>query len=111
MHHLLNLLIWLPIIGGVFIALTGNDNKPNISRYLSLSTVLLTLGLCIPLLMGFDINTYKMQYVEDIAWMPAIGIHYSLGIDGLSLLLIVLSGHSQFNSIQCFNIKCACQIT
>ncbi len=91
MHHLLNLLIWLPIIGGVFIALTGDDKKPDISRYLSLLTVLLTLGLCIPLLAGFDINTYKMQYIEEMSWMPALGIRYSLGIDGLSLLLIVLS--------------------
>ncbi len=91
MHHLLNLLIWLPIIGGVFIALTGDDKKPNVSRFLSLFTVLLTLGLCIPLMAGFDINTSTMQFVEDIAWIPALGIRYSLGIDGLSLLLIVLT--------------------
>ncbi len=91
MHHLLNLLIWLPIIFGVFIALTGDDNKPDISRYLSLFTVLLTLCLCIPLIAGFNVNTPNMQFVEDMAWMPALGIRYSLGIDGLSLLLIALS--------------------
>ena len=91
MYHLLNLLIWLPIIGGVFVFLTGDDNNPNVSRYLSLFTVLLTLLICIPLVAGFDTNTLGMQYIEDVAWMPALGIHYSLGIDGLSLLLIVLS--------------------
>lgn len=91
MHHLLNLLIWLPIIGGVFVFLTGDDNNPNISRYLSLFTVLLTLVICIPLMMGFDVNTFSMQYVEEIPWMPLLGINYSLGIDGLSLLMIVLS--------------------
>jgi NADH-quinone oxidoreductase subunit M len=91
MYHLLNLLIWLPIIGGVFIFLTGDDNNPNVSRYLSLFTVLLTLLICIPLVTGFDSTIYTMQYVEEIAWMPALGINYSLGIDGLSLLLIVLS--------------------
>jgi NADH-quinone oxidoreductase subunit M len=91
MHHLLNLLIWLPIIGGVFVFLTGDDNNPNVSRYLSLFTVLLTLIICIALIAGFDINADSMQYVEDIPWLPALGIHYSLGIDGLSLLLIVLS--------------------
>ena len=89
MHHLLNLLIWLPIVAGVFIALTGDDKKPNTTRYLSLMTVLATLCLCVPLMSGFDISTYKMQYVEDISWIPALGIRYSLGIDGLSLLLIV----------------------
>ncbi|ARG99154.1 complex I subunit 4 family protein [Legionella micdadei] len=91
MHHLLNLLIWLPIIGGVFVFLTGDDKNPNVSRYLSLFTVILTLIMCIPLISGFDINTYSMQYIDEISWMPALGITYSLGIDGLSLLLIVLS--------------------
>ncbi|MFC3908911.1 NuoM family protein [Legionella dresdenensis] len=91
MHHLLNLLIWLPIIGGVFVFITGDDNNPNVARYLSLFTVLLTLLICVPLVSGFDLDTYSMQYVEDIAWMPALGINYSLGVDGLALLLIVLS--------------------
>lgn len=91
MHHLLNLLIWLPIIGGVFVFLTGDDNNPNVSRYLTLFTILLTLLICIPLVRGFDVNTYSMQYLEDMVWMPALGINYSLGVDGLSLLLIVLS--------------------
>lgn len=91
MHHLLNLLIWLPIIGGVFILLTGDDKNPNISRYLSLFTVVLCLLICVPLVSGFDLGTSSMQYIEDIAWMPSLGINYSLAIDGLSLLLIVLS--------------------
>ena len=91
MHHLLNLLIWLPIIGGVFVFLTGDDANPNVSRYLSLFIVLLTLMMCIPLLTGFDVNIDGMQYIEDTPWLPALGIHYNLGIDGLSLLLIVLS--------------------
>jgi NADH-quinone oxidoreductase subunit M len=91
MHYLLNLLIWLPILGGVFVLLTGDDTNPNVSRYLSLFTVLLSFILCIPLLAGFDVHSFGMQYIEDIVWMPALGINYSLGIDGLSLLLIVLT--------------------
>jgi NADH-quinone oxidoreductase subunit M len=91
MHHLLNLLIWLPIIGGVFVLLTGEDSNPNVSRYLSLFTVILSLLMCIPLVAGFDLNSFSMQYVEEISWMPSLGINYSIGIDGLSLLLIVLS--------------------
>jgi NADH-quinone oxidoreductase subunit M len=91
MHHLLNLLIWLPILGGVFVLLAGDENNPNISRYLSLFTVVLSLALCVPLVSGFDLNTFSMQYIEEISWMPSLGINYSIGIDGLSLLLIVLS--------------------
>ena len=91
MHHLLNLLIGLPILGSVFVLLTGDDKNPNISRYLSLFTVLLTLILCVPLLMGFNVNSSSMQFVDDIEWLPALGIHYAVGVDGLSILLIVLS--------------------
>lgn len=91
MLHLLNLLIWLPIVGGVFIFLSGDDANPNVSRYLALFTVLLTMLICIPLVHGFDLNTYTMQYLEEIQWIPSLGIHYSLGVDGLSLLLITLS--------------------
>lgn len=91
MHHLLNILIWLPIIGGVFVLFTGDDKNPSIARYLALFTVVLSLLLCAPLMMNFDLQQFSMQYVEDIPWMPALGINYTLGIDGLSLLLIVLS--------------------
>lgn len=91
MSHLLNLLIWLPILGGVFVFLTGDDEHPKVSRYLTLFTVLLTLVISIPLVMGFDVNTPGMQFIDEIVWMPALGINYNLGIDGLSLLLIVLS--------------------
>ena len=91
MHQLLNILIWLPIIGGALVMFTGNDSKPNISRCLTLFIVLVTLALCGPLLNGFDLHIDGMQYVEEYSWMPSLGINYSLGIDGLSLLLIVLS--------------------
>jgi NADH-quinone oxidoreductase subunit M len=91
MHHLLNLLIWLPILGGVFVFLTGDDKNPNVSRFLALFTVILTMIMCIPLVMGFDVSRYSMQFVEETTWMPALGINYTLGIDGLSLLLIMLS--------------------
>lgn len=91
MHHLLNLLIWLPVLGGVVVALIGRDDKPNISRYLSLFIVMLTLYLCIPLVQEFDIHSDAMQFLDENTWIAALGIHYSLGIDGLSLLLIVLT--------------------
>lgn len=91
MHYLLSLLIWLPILGGIFILLTGDDNNPDVSRYLSLFTVALTLIVCIPLMTSFNLDSFTMQFVEELPWMPSLGINYSLGVDGLSVLLIVLS--------------------
>lgn len=91
MHYLLNLLIWLPILGGVFVLLSGDDRNPNTSRFLALFTVILCLLLCIPLVSSFDTQALGMQFIEQFSWMPSLGISYSLGIDGLSLLLIILS--------------------
>lgn len=91
MHHLLNYLIWLPILGGIFVFLTGKDDNPDVPRYLTLLLILLTLVMCVPLLVGFDLNTFSMQYVDNYVWMSALGINYELGVDGLSLLMIVLS--------------------
>jgi NADH-quinone oxidoreductase subunit M len=91
MPHLLHLLIGLPILGGLFILFTGDDTHPNTSRCLSLFTVVLTLILCIPLITGFSVHSSSMQFVENIEWLPILGIHYALGVDGLSVLLIALS--------------------
>ena len=91
MHHLLNLLIWLPILGGGLVLWTGDDNRPNFSRVLALFFVVLTLILSTFLWLGFDFNTTSMQWLDVVDWLPAFGIQYALGIDGLSLVLIVLS--------------------
>lgn len=91
MQHLLNILIWFPILGGIFVFLTGDEKNAHISRFLSLFIVILSLVACIPLIHDFNLNAYSMQFTEDFAWMASLGIHYSLGIDGLSLLLICLS--------------------
>lgn len=89
--HLLNLLIWLPILGGLFVLLAGDDQHPNVARAITLFTILLTLGICIPLWNGFNFDLAQMQYLEEYNWMPSLGIHYNLGIDGLALVLIILS--------------------
>ena len=91
MGHMLNVLIWLPILSAVVILFIGDDNNKNLQRYMALSTVLATLLLGFLYLYDFDVSLSGMQYVEDFAWMESLGVHYTLGVDGLSLLLIVLS--------------------
>lgn len=87
---LLSLLIWLPILGGVFSLLAGNK-RPELARWLALGFALLTLALCVPLFTGFDTTTASMQFVEQRAWIPAYDIQYHLGVDGLSVPLIGLT--------------------
>ncbi|MGV3740089.1 MAG: complex I subunit 4 family protein [Gammaproteobacteria bacterium] len=91
MQHILSELIWIPIISGILVFMLGADKYPRLSRWITLLTVLVTLGMCIPLLRAFDPQMTAMQFVEDLPWMPSFGIRYSLGVDGLALLLIVLS--------------------
>lgn len=89
--HILNLLVWFPILSGVYILFAADDKNPNIARSLAVFTVILSLFLCIPLFQNFDPNQSGMQLIENHAWLSNIGIQYTLGVDGLSLLLIALS--------------------
>ena len=91
MGHLLSLLIWLPILGALCVLLTGDDAHPNSSKQVTMFVILLSLIACGYLLYLFDLNVSGMQFVENLPWMPSLGIHYHLGVDGLSLLLVVLS--------------------
>lgn len=88
---LLSTLIWLPIIGSMVIFLTGGDKYPTRARWLALMISLITVMLCVPLWQGFDPQLSQYQFLEEKAWFPAFDIHYSLGIDGIALPLIVLT--------------------
>ncbi|KPK11339.1 MAG: NADH:ubiquinone oxidoreductase subunit M [Acidithiobacillales bacterium SG8_45] len=91
--YLLSLVIWLPIVGGVLVLLTGDDKNAPIARWLSLGISLAAFVVSIPLYTQFDNGTAAMQFVEKGAtpWIAAFNVYYHLGIDGISLLLIILT--------------------
>ncbi len=84
---LLSLTIWLPIIGGFLVLGLGNAR----SRPLALGVSVLTFLVSLPLFFGFDKTTAAMQFTQNIAWLPSFGINYTLGIDGISMPLIILT--------------------
>ena len=87
--HILSLLIWLPIVGGVAVlALGRNDNA---ARWLALAVALATLVLAIPLWFDYLPMKAGMQFVENTDWIPAISANYALGVDGISIALIALT--------------------
>jgi len=91
-NHLLSLCIWLPILGGVAVLATGDDTRAPRARLLALGFSILTLLATIPLYTGFDASTYTMQFAEGpYIWIKAFDINYNLGIDGISLLMILLT--------------------
>ncbi|MGO9991131.1 MAG: NADH-quinone oxidoreductase subunit M [Steroidobacteraceae bacterium] len=87
--HLLSILIWLPIVGG-FVVL-GLGDRAAAARWVSLGVSGLTFLFSIPLWSSFKIGTAEMQFVERTSWIPAIHSDFYIGIDGISMPLILLT--------------------
>jgi len=86
---LLSALIWLPILSGVLVLMM--KNQPNMAKQFSLLSLIGVFVLSLGLYTGFDATTAQMQFVEQASWIPAFNIQYFLGIDGLSMPLIILT--------------------
>ncbi len=87
--HLLSLLIWLPIVGG-FAALAFGE-RIAVARWLSLIVSGLALALSVPLWTLFKTGTSDMQFIERSPWISTIHSQYYLGVDGISMPLILLT--------------------
>ncbi|MBK2125626.1 complex I subunit 4 family protein [Fangia hongkongensis] len=95
-HHLLSLLIWVPIIGGfAVLAAKSSDGKKEAARWSALAVSIVTLLLCIPLYLDFNSSSASMQFVEQYRWFSLFGtgdaVYYHLGVDGFSVLFIILT--------------------
>ena len=88
--NILSWLVWLPIATGALVVLLG-DRRIALGRWLALAATLATLALCVPLWCDFDRATAALQFVEREPWIGAVNAWYYLGIDGISLPLIVLT--------------------
>lgn len=88
---LLSLAIWAPIIAGVAVLLTGGDRNAQAARVIALIGALIGFAVTIPLYTGFNLQQGGFQFVEMRPWIDAFNANYHLGIDGISLLLILLN--------------------
>lgn len=88
---MLSLAIWLPILFGLLILLCGSDQRAQFVRWLALIGSLLSFIVTLPLISDFDRSTSAMQFTEHLSWITRFNIHYALGIDGISLWLVVLT--------------------
>ena len=87
---LLSVVIWLPILGGI-VTLALGDLRAQLARWMALLTSLLTLAACVPLYLRFANGTASFQFIERLEWIPALHAQYYLGVDGISLPLILLT--------------------
>ena len=90
-YPLLSLAIWLPIVFGLLALATGNDRNAPLARLIALVGAVLGLLVTIPLYTDFDRMTSAMQFVEMKNWITHFNIHYHLGVDGISVLFILLN--------------------
>ncbi|MEN8176808.1 MAG: NADH-quinone oxidoreductase subunit M, partial [Pseudomonadota bacterium] len=86
----LSITIWLPILGGLMVLGSG-DRAPGLTRWLALLVAVLTFLVSLPLWGGFDASTAQMQFVEHAPWIPGFNANYHLGVDGISMPLILLT--------------------
>ncbi len=88
---ILSLVIWLPIAGGVLTLLAGRGGDGPAVRPIALVFAIATFIASIPLYTLFDTATYRMQFTEQVPWITTFSINYQLGVDGISVPLILLT--------------------
>jgi NADH-quinone oxidoreductase subunit M len=87
-------LSWLvPLAGAILLLFVGNADgrRDGIIRWLSLVVSIVALFVTVAIWLGFDSSLAEFQFVERVPWIPAFGIDYYVGVDGISLLLVVLT--------------------
>ena len=89
--NILSVLIWLPVVGGILILSTGGDRNAQLARKMALGFSVGTFLLSLSIYLDFDVTTSSMQFVERYKWIDAFHIQYFLGVDGISVPLIVLT--------------------
>ncbi|MCG2634134.1 MAG: NADH-quinone oxidoreductase subunit M [Gammaproteobacteria bacterium] len=87
---LLSLAIWLPVLGGVGLLVSG-DLLVTRARWLALGFALLTLAVTLPLYCQFDSTFAGMQFEEFRPWISALNANYHLGVDGIAMPLVLLT--------------------
>ena len=88
---LISLVIWLPILIGILVFATGGDHNARLAKWIALIGSTLSLLVAIPLYTQFDPVMVGMQYVEYHTWIERFNVHYHLGVDGISMPLILLN--------------------
>ena len=90
---ILSLVIFLPTVGALFVFLVRGDARivARNARMTALWTSLITFVLSLGIWIDFDTSTASFQFVERADWIPILGASYHLGVDGISMLFVILS--------------------
>ena len=89
--HLLSVLIWFPVAGGILVLAGCDDRRAGRARWTAVAVSVATFLLSIPLWSRFDRTSAEMQFAERIPWIERFQIEYFLGVDGISVPLVLLT--------------------
>ncbi len=92
--QILSIITFLPLVGVFFILVFIRGDEESVarnSRYTALWTSLVTFAVSLTLWFGFERGTPEFQFVEEQAWIPSLGLTYRMGVDGISVLFVLLS--------------------
>ncbi|MEO8487939.1 MAG: NADH-quinone oxidoreductase subunit M [Betaproteobacteria bacterium] len=87
----LSLSIWVPILAGLAVLVLHRDTDAARARWVALAGALAGFLVTLPLFLHFDTTTSALQFVERAEWIPRFDVWYFLGVDGLSVLFILLN--------------------
>ncbi len=88
---LLSLAIWVPILAGLATLAAGDDRNAPLQRWIALVGAIVGFLVTIPLYTSFDVQQAGMQFVEMRKWIPRFNVSYHLGVDGISMLFLLLN--------------------
>ncbi|MBX6371421.1 MAG: NADH-quinone oxidoreductase subunit M [Acidothermus sp.] len=80
----------IPLVGTAVIAALPRE-RPVWAKWTALATTVVVLALTCVIAARFDVHGPRFQFTEDVSWIPAFGIHYALGVDGVAVVLLLLT--------------------
>ena len=90
MAYLLTLVTFLPAVAAVLVLLLPRRQE-HVTKLVALGAAVVTFVISLPLYFSFDPASAGYQFVEQKAWIPSLGVSYHLGVDGISVLLMLLT--------------------
>ncbi len=88
---LLSLAIWIPVAAALLVLAAGGDRNAPLQRGIALAGALAGFLVTLPLYAGFDTASAQMQFVELAPWIEQFNVNYHLGVDGISMLFVILN--------------------
>ena len=94
---LMSIIVFTPVVGAVLIALFGR--RPSVPRAIALAAATVCLAASGYAYVAYDRAVAGLQFIESVPWIPSLGITYTMGVDGISVPMLLLMGIVMFTGV------------